>query len=574
MSPKFTIPPYIQALQPTSKLNFIDLYKKAAKLNEKIKPNHYKKKLNEKIKLANEAFQLGHLQEFTIQTLSTINLASKWNDIEPQITGFCNLGILYQNKRIYDVALAFAQEGYNLANGYKLLEMKITALKAFSLIYTNLHNRQKMVEVYEEIADIHKALGQFDQQQTELQKIAKFKEMISILGDSPQKNQLNNEVNNPMRPTPSSKNIVLKVNVDEAKKAMDLGSMGDNASKQGDHKKALICYKKILEFRPKDAAAWLSIGHEYFELGDNEKAIEASKKAVELNPKNLRALNVLGDLYRKLGNKEVDSFFKKKTYFEEALNVTNRCLELKPNSEDFQSLKKGLENGIKTIEKQKANKDVRDALSNRDNTKQITLFNPESMELMFKRFKETLALKAEGIDGINIREIIEKQLVIVQPENGDPILYHTSIKSVIGKLLQNMEYILNHRTEEIAIDLSVSTQPCFCCYIFIASLNRLFSKTKNLNHLKIKSKAGDLTEPEENYLRLHEFETQMLGFFDSLGAHQEFMELYTILASNRINFKNFIKKKEVLKKTLLHQAVLKEISKLGLNLNDYYVISI
>ena len=75
-------------------------------------------------------------------------------------------------------------------------------------------------------------------------------------------------------------------------------------------------------------------------------------------------------------------------------------------------------------------------------------------------------------------------------------------------------------------------------------------------------------------MRLDEFETQMLGFFDSLGAHQEFMELYTILASNRINFKNFIKKKEVLKKTLLHQAVLKEISKLGLNLNDYYVISI
>ena len=137
-----------------------------------------------------------------------------------------------------------------------------------------------------------------------------------------------------------------------------------------------------------------------------------------------------------------------------------------------------------------------------------------------------------------------------------------------------MEHILNHRTEELTLDLSVSTQPCYCCYIFIASLNQLFSKTKNLNNLKIKSKAGDLTEPEENYLRLDEFETQMLGFFDSLGAHQEFMELYTILASNRINFKNFIKKKEVLKKTLLHQAVLKEISKSGLNLNDYYVISI
>ena len=73
--------------------------------------------------------------------------------------------------------------------------------------------------------------------------------------------------------------------------------IGNYYSLKGDHRKAVVYFKRALRLNRHFLSAWTLMGHEYVELKQTEAAIEAYRQAVDINPHDYRAWYGLGQTY-------------------------------------------------------------------------------------------------------------------------------------------------------------------------------------------------------------------------------------------------------------------------------------
>ncbi|KAF9586663.1 Anaphase-promoting complex subunit 23 [Lunasporangiospora selenospora] len=76
--------------------------------------------------------------------------------------------------------------------------------------------------------------------------------------------------------------------------------IGNYYSMKGEHKKAVVYFKKALRLNRGYSAAWTLLGHEYLEMKSTYAAVEAYRRAVDYNHKDYRAWNGLGQAYEVL----------------------------------------------------------------------------------------------------------------------------------------------------------------------------------------------------------------------------------------------------------------------------------
>lgn len=88
---------------------------------------------------------------------------------------------------------------------------------------------------------------------------------------------------------------------------------------EGQLRKAMEAYAKVIEVDPTDSEAYNNLGLLYQEQGDSKKAQEAFKKALEIRPDYIKALNNLGIL------------FYLEDRFDEAMDCFQRALSFSPN---------------------------------------------------------------------------------------------------------------------------------------------------------------------------------------------------------------------------------------------------
>jgi len=73
--------------------------------------------------------------------------------------------------------------------------------------------------------------------------------------------------------------------------------IGNYYSLKGNHRKAVLYFKRALRLNRHFLSAWTLMGHEYVELKKTEAAIEAYRQAVDINPHDYRAWYGLGQTY-------------------------------------------------------------------------------------------------------------------------------------------------------------------------------------------------------------------------------------------------------------------------------------
>ena len=131
---------------------------------------------------AQRDYQAGKLDLLTASKIffTVLQLSKAVEDYESEMVTLCNLGLMFQNARAYDIAIAFAAEAIKISYQYNLLEQKLTALNLLSLVYTNTMQTEKRIEVMEEVADIYGKLGQMDKR-TEIEGLIKqTKEFMAL----------------------------------------------------------------------------------------------------------------------------------------------------------------------------------------------------------------------------------------------------------------------------------------------------------------------------------------------------------------------------------------------------------
>jgi cytochrome c-type biogenesis protein CcmH/NrfG len=79
------------------------------------------------------------------------------------------------------------------------------------------------------------------------------------------------------------------------------GSAG-NVNPDAGHAGMLAKLEERVRANPRDAEAWIQIGHINFDNQQHEAAIEAYEKALAIDPTNAPVLTDLGIMYRRIGN--------------------------------------------------------------------------------------------------------------------------------------------------------------------------------------------------------------------------------------------------------------------------------
>ena len=159
------IPDYIREMRTDTGLSLVDMYQQAREvINSTLTPEQYAGALSVTRERAQRDYQAGKLDLLTASKvfLTVLQLSKAVEDYESEITTLCNLGLMFQNAKAYDIAITFAAEAIKIAYQHNLLEQKLTALNVLSLVYTNTNQTEKRIEVMEEVADIYGKLGQMD----------------------------------------------------------------------------------------------------------------------------------------------------------------------------------------------------------------------------------------------------------------------------------------------------------------------------------------------------------------------------------------------------------------------------
>ena len=162
--PENDIPQFIRSIPTDIGVNLVELYQHAQKAIATLTPDQYAGALQVTRERAQQDYQAGKLDLVKASTifLSVLQLSYAVDDFESQIVTLCNLGLMYQNARAYDVAIIFASEGIRIAYKHNLLELKLKALNVISLVYTNTSQTEKRIEAMEEVAATYEKLGQMD----------------------------------------------------------------------------------------------------------------------------------------------------------------------------------------------------------------------------------------------------------------------------------------------------------------------------------------------------------------------------------------------------------------------------
>ena len=158
------IPQFIREIRTDMGFNLVEIYQQALKAIGTLTPDQYQGALLVTRERAQQDYQAGKLDLIpgTKIFLSILHLSYAVEDFDSQIITLCNLGLMYQNARAYDVAIIFATEGIKIAYKHNLLELKLKALNVLSLVYTNTQQSEKRHEVMEEVAETYGKLGQMD----------------------------------------------------------------------------------------------------------------------------------------------------------------------------------------------------------------------------------------------------------------------------------------------------------------------------------------------------------------------------------------------------------------------------
>ena len=120
-------------------------------------------------------------------------------------------------------------------------------------------------------------------------------------------------------------------------------------SNEGRYDEAIAAYRKIIELKPDDAAAYTDLGGHLQAAGQLEHALEACKKAIELRPGNGDAYNNLGNVYTKLGRLEDartaydDAIKQEPQYAGSHCNLAHILLKLGQTAEATAAYRKAIE---------------------------------------------------------------------------------------------------------------------------------------------------------------------------------------------------------------------------------------
>lgn len=178
------IPRFIREIRTDIGFSLVDLYQQGQKAIATLTPDKYQGVLQVTRERAQQDYQAGKLDLIPASKifLTVLQLSYLVDDYDSQIVTLCNLGLMFQNARAYDMAIIFATEGIKIAYKHNLLELKLKALNVLSLVYTNTQQSQKQTEVMEEVADIHGKLGQMGKK-AEIEALIKAKrEFMELLG--------------------------------------------------------------------------------------------------------------------------------------------------------------------------------------------------------------------------------------------------------------------------------------------------------------------------------------------------------------------------------------------------------
>ena len=182
--PEHNIPQFILEIPTDIGFSVIDLYQQAQKAIATLSPDQYPGVLQVTQQRAQQDYQAGKLDLIPACKIffTVLQLSYAVDDYESQVITLCNLGLMFQNARAYDVAITFATEAIKITYKQNLLELKLKALNVLSLVYTNTQQSEKQTEVMEEVAEIHGKLGQMDKK-AELEALIKAKkEFMELLG--------------------------------------------------------------------------------------------------------------------------------------------------------------------------------------------------------------------------------------------------------------------------------------------------------------------------------------------------------------------------------------------------------
>ena len=180
------VPQFIREIKTDTGSSLADLYEQALKIFAQISPDQYRNTLHLSRERAQQDYQAGKLDLIKGTTIFflVLHLSYAVEDFESQIITLSNLGLMYQNARAYDVAIAFAAEGIKIAYRQNLPELKLKVLNVLSLVYTNTMESEKQTEVLEEVARIYGKLGQMGKKAEIEGLIKQKKEFMKVLGKS------------------------------------------------------------------------------------------------------------------------------------------------------------------------------------------------------------------------------------------------------------------------------------------------------------------------------------------------------------------------------------------------------
>jgi len=177
------IPDYIREMRTDTGLNLGELYQQARDvINSTLTPDQYAGALAVTRERAQRDYQAGKLDLLTASKIffTVLQLSKAVEDYESEVITLCNLGLMFQNARAYDIAITFAAEGIKTAYQHNLLEQKLKALNVLSLVYTNTSQTEKRIEVMEEVANIYGKLGQMDKKAEIEGLIQQTKEFMAL----------------------------------------------------------------------------------------------------------------------------------------------------------------------------------------------------------------------------------------------------------------------------------------------------------------------------------------------------------------------------------------------------------
>jgi len=181
--PNNDIPDYIREMRTDTGLNLVDMYQQARDvINSTLTPDQYTGALVVTRERAQQDYQAGKLDLVTASKIffTVLQLSKAVKDYDSEIITLCNLGLMFQNARAYDIATTFAAEAIKVAYQHNLLELKLKALNVLSLVYTNTMQSEKRIEVMEEVADIYEKLGQMDKKAEIEGLIKQSKEFMAL----------------------------------------------------------------------------------------------------------------------------------------------------------------------------------------------------------------------------------------------------------------------------------------------------------------------------------------------------------------------------------------------------------